>query len=344
MTQARSSERASGGRSQQPLKARVYAELARGGFRSGTELAGRLAVSRSAVWKAVVALRDLGVSVHAVRNRGYRLPVPCELLDGEKIRRALAGAPGRRVRRIDVAWSLGSTNAVLLEQSGPPPGVADVLLAEHQSAGRGRQGRIWLAAPGGALCLSLAWSFAQVPRDLGALGIAVGVWTQRALGGRATRAIELKWPNDLTVEGRKLGGILIEMRAESGGPTRVVIGIGINLALGAPALAQIAAAGTQATDLKAAGGDPAPRNVLAAELIAQLVMGLEQFEREGLGPFLDEWKAADALRGRLVTVHAGTAQARGVARSIDAGGALLLETRDGLRRFVSGEVSVRPEP
>jgi BirA family transcriptional regulator, biotin operon repressor / biotin---[acetyl-CoA-carboxylase] ligase len=327
-----------------PLKARVHAELSRGGFHSGADLARRLGVSRSAIWKAVVALREIGVSVHAVRNRGYRLPVACEPLDGEKIREALASAVSRRVRRIEAVWSLGSTNAVLLERAGPPPGAADVLLAEHQTAGRGRQGRSWLASPGAALCLSLAWSFAQVPRDLGALGLAVGVWILRALERRTATPIRLKWPNDLTVEDRKLAGILIEMRAESGGPTRVVIGVGINLALGAAVVAEITAAGTRATDLKSAGADPTPRNAISAELVAGLVRGLERFEREGLRPWLEQWKAADSLHGRLVSVRGATARTRGVARGIDASGALVLETREGIRRFVSGEVSVRADP
>lgn len=326
-----------------PLTARVHAELSRGGFHSGADLARRFSVSRSAIWKAVVALRALGVTIHAVRNRGYRLPSPCEPLDAAKIREALDDAVRRRVRRIEVAWSLASTNTELLERADTPSGLADVLLAEHQTAGRGRQGRIWLAPPGGALCLSLGWSFLQVPRDLGALGIAVGVWVSRVLGRRATAPVRLKWPNDLTWDDRKLGGILIEMRAEAGGPTRVVIGVGINLSLGAAALEQIAAAGTHAADLKSAGADPAPRNALAAEIVGEIVRGLEVFESAGLQPFLEEWKAADALRGRPVTVRAGTESMRGVARSIDASGALLLETREGIRKLVSGEVSVRPE-
>lgn len=327
----------------EPLKARVYAQLACGGFHSGADLARRLAVSRSAVWKSVVALRELGVTVHAVRNRGYRLPTACEPLDAERLRAALRAEVRNRVNRLEVTWSVGSTNTVLLERVAPPPGLADVLLAEHQTAGRGRQGRVWLAPPGAALCLSLAWSFAQVPRDLGALGLAVGVWALRALGPLTTVPIRLKWPNDLTVAGGKLGGILIEMRAESGGPARVVIGLGLNVALGPDVLARIAAAGTQATDLRAAGADPAPRNAVAAALVAEMVRGLDTFARAGLRPFLDDWKGADALSGRAVRIQAGSTQARGIARSIDSAGALLVETPEGVRRFVSGEVSVRPD-
>lgn len=326
-----------------PLEARIHAQLAEGGFHSGTDLARRLEVSRSAIWKAVVSLRERGLSVHAVRNRGYRLAAPCEPLDAARIRAALRGEARRRVRRIEAAWSLVSTNAVLLERTDLPPGLTDVVLAEHQTAGRGRRGRVWLAPPGGAICLTLGWSFREAPRDLGALGLAVGVCALRALRTRVPEPIALKWPNDLTVGGRKLAGILIEMRAESGGPTYVVIGIGINVALGPTVLERIAGTGTRATDLRTAGADPAPRNAIVAELIEEMLSGLMMFESEGLQPFVDEWTAADALRGRAVGVQAGETSARGIARGIDVGGALLLETPQGLRKFISGEVSVRPE-
>lgn len=326
-----------------PLEAQVHAHLAQGGFQSGADLARRLGVSRSAVWKAVVALRERGLVVHAVRNRGYRLAAPCEPLSAAKIRAGLRRGVRERIRGIEAVWSLESTNAALLGRADLPPGMADVLLAEDQTAGRGRRGRAWLAAPGGSICLSLAWSFPQIPRDLGALGLAVGVCARRALRRHVKEPIALKWPNDLTLGDRKLAGILIEMRGESGGPAYVVIGIGVNVVLGEAVLARIAETGTRATDLKSAGADPVPRNALVAELVTEMIGGLTVFESEGLRPFADEWEAADALRGRAVSVQAGERSARGIARGIDIGGALVVETPQGLRKFVSGEVSVRPE-
>ncbi len=326
-----------------PLEARVHAHLAQGGFQSGADLARRLGVSRSAVWKAVVSLRERGLVVNAVRNRGYRLAAPCEPLDAARIRAALRRDVRERIRHIETAWSLESTNAALLERTDLPPGLADVLLAEHQTAGHGRRGRPWLVPPGSAICLTLAWSFPVVPRDLGALGLAVGVCALRALRPRTREPVALKWPNDLTVGDRKLAGILIELRAESGGPTYVVVGIGINVALGPAVLERIAATGTRATDLRFAGADPEPRNAIVAELLGEMISGLVVFEREGLRPFIDEWKAADALRGRAVNVQSAEMSARGIARGIDIGGALLVETPQGLRKFVSGDVSVRAE-
>lgn len=326
-----------------PLAAKVYSLLVDGKFRSGEDLAAALSVSRSAVWKAAVTLRALGVVIHAVRNRGYRLATPSELLDATQIRQALSRDGRARVRQIDVAWSLPSTNTELLGRADLTYGKSDVYLAEYQTAGRGRRGRSWLAPPGASICLSLNWQFPEAPRDLGALSLVAGVCALRALQTHQLEGIRLKWPNDLLFEGRKLGGILIEMRAESAGPTYVVLGIGVNVSLGASLLKQIALAGTEATDLKSAGLKSLSRNAIVSSLIDSLLQGLLEFEKEGLRAFIEEWRKADALRGHMVNVIAGEQSAKGLARGVDIGGALLVETTQGLRKFVSGEVSVRPE-
>jgi BirA family biotin operon repressor/biotin-[acetyl-CoA-carboxylase] ligase len=327
----------------QPLAARVYARLALGGFHSGADLARALRVSRSAIWKATVSLRDLGVVVHAVRNRGYRLPAPCGALDAAQIRATLAREVSSRIRRLEAVWAVPSTNAALLARTDLPMGLADVMLAEYQSAGRGRRGRPWLAPPGGAVCLSLSWSFAQLPRDMSALGLAVGVCALRALHAHTAGEIGLKWPNDLILAGRKLGGILIEMRAEAGGPTYVVIGLGLNVSLGTALLGRIASAGTAAIDLRSAEVDPARRTPVIASLIEAMVRGLQEFEQGGLRPFLEEWRRADTLRGRVVRVLGSEPVIGGIARGIDTTGALLIETTRGLQKIISGEVSVRAD-
>ena len=327
-----------------PLVAQVFAELADGRFHSGEELAKSLGVTRSAVWKATGALRALGATLHAVRNRGYRLAERSDPLDAARIRTALGREARERVARIETVWSLPSTNTRLLERADPAGDSSEVLLAEYQTAGRGRLGRAWLAPPGGAVCLSVSWTFREAPRDLGALGLVIGVCALRTLRGLRVADAALKWPNDLLVGGRKIGGVLIELRAESAGPACVVIGIGLNVALGAMLLEKIAATGTEATDLASAGIAAASRNAVAAALVSDCLRGLIDFERSGLRPFLEEWRAADALSGRPVHVSAAGGTARGLARGIDLHGALVVETAQGLRRFVSGDVSVRSEP
>jgi len=319
----------------------VFAALADGEFHSGEQLAETLGVSRSAVWKAVESLRELGATLHAVRNRGYRLRSGSDALDSKRITSLLVPAVRARVRNVETAWTVDSTNSVLLARLNSPFGVSDALLAEYQTAGRGRRGRAWLAPPGGSICLSLSWAFREVPQDLGALGLVIGVCALRALRESGLEDVRLKWPNDIVLDGKKLGGILIELRAESAGPASVVIGIGLNVALGARVLEAIGEAGNSPIDLVTAGLTQPSRNALAAALITQVIRGLLVFEQEGLKPFAEEWHAADALRGRQIDVHTMEGIARGLARGIDLHGALVVETAQGVRRFVSGDVTVR---
>jgi BirA family biotin operon repressor/biotin-[acetyl-CoA-carboxylase] ligase len=323
-----------------PLVAKVFAHLTDGEFHSGEELAETLGVSRGAVWKAVESLRDLGATLHAVRNRGYRLRSGSDALDASRIMNLLSPVRSH-VRSVDVAWAVDSTNSVLLARPNPPSGECEVMLAEYQTAGRGRRGRTWLAPPGGSICLSLSWTFREVPKDLGALGLVIGVCALRALRDARLDQVQIKWPNDLVVESRKLGGILIELRAESDGPACVVIGIGLNVALGARALEAIGETGASPIDLVTAGMTDISRNVVAAALISQVNLGLLVFEKEGLKPFADEWRDADALRGCQIDVHTQAGIAQGLARGIDLHGALVVETPKGVRRFISGDVTVR---
>ena len=325
----------------EPLPRAVYRILSDRRFHSGSELAERGGVSRGAVWKAVSALRALGVGVDAVPNRGYRLPAASELLEPERIARLLPRALNARLREGHCCWATGSTNEDLLQQSAPPPGHFDFLTAEYQRAGRGRRARRWFAPPGGALCLSIGWTFATLPADVAALSLAIGVCALRALAQSGYQGAALKWPNDIVVGAAKLGGILIELRAEAGGPAQVVVGIGLNVALGEPVLRLVSDTGTRATDLRALNSHGGDRNRLAAAVIGACVAGLAQFESGGLRPFLAEWRAADALAGRAVMVDADGGAVSGHARGIDVEGALCVQTREGLRRFITGDVSVR---
>jgi BirA family biotin operon repressor/biotin-[acetyl-CoA-carboxylase] ligase len=325
------------------LVQRVFCALADGATHSGEQLAAEQGVSRSAVWKAVGALQELGMTIEAAPHRGYRLAGPVTPLETAQILARLPAGARERLRRGEVAWSLPSTNSALLERAEPPAGQFDVLLAEHQSAGRGRRARQWFAPPGGALCLSIGWSFAALPPGAAALSLAVGVCARRALQAFADVAVQLKWPNDLLAAERKLGGILIELRAESAGPAYVVIGIGINCALGAALSGRVQQAGTVPIDLAELGVTACDRNRLAAALLGEIIAGVMEFERQGLAPFAAEWSEADALVGRKVRLSLPGGEYLGVARGIDDDGALRVQGEDGLRPFHSGEVSVRKQ-
>lgn len=325
-----------------PLRERLLQRIADGEFHSGEGLARELGVSRTAVWKAVRALEGLGIDVHAVPKRGYRLPQPVELLDAAAIGKALHAASRARVRGLESSLLIESTNSRLLAVENLPAGRADVCLAEMQSAGRGRRGRSWLAPFGTSICLSVNWQFPEAPRQLSALSLVIGVAVLRALRAAGAEQLGLKWPNDLLVAGRKLGGILIELRAESGGPAYVVIGIGINFRLSAELRRDLAAQDIEAADLQdAAPGRTLSRNRIVGALLDRLLEALVDFERRGLDPFAPEWRSADALAAVPARVFVGERAYQGIARGIDADGALLLETPGQLLRFTSGEVTVR---
>jgi BirA family biotin operon repressor/biotin-[acetyl-CoA-carboxylase] ligase len=325
------------------LRQRLIGRLADGEFHSGARLAAALRVSRTAVWKALHGLSALGLELHSVPKRGYRLPQPIETLTGTRVRKSLAPRASARLRDCEVFDEIASTNSHLFAMTDLPVGRADLCLAEYQSAGRGRRGRGWTAPYGSGLCLSLSWQFAETPRQVGALSLAAGVGVLRALRREGLAQIKLKWPNDIVCEGRKLGGILIELRAESAGPAYVVLGLGLNFSLSPQSRRAIQATGVAPIDLAEirAGAALPGRNAVAAAIVNELVEALVEFEQRGFQPFMTEWRDADAMAGREVRVLAGQETQGGIARGIDEDGALMLETPTGLKRFVSGEVSMR---
>lgn len=319
----------------------LLALLADGRLHSGVFLARELKVSRAAVWKGIERLRMRGIEVMALARRGYRLPKPVELLDARRIRAALPEEGDGKLHRLEVLFEVDSTNARLLGSAPPPEGQADVCLSELQHAGRGRRGRRWIAPFGDSIAMSLGWTFRDAARAEPSLSLAVGVAVSRALGRTGAREIRLKWPNDIWFSDRKVGGVLLELRAEASGAAQVVIGIGLNVSLSAEARGKIEESGVRAAALADACPAAISRNRLAAVLLDELLSMLVQFEREGFAPFRDAWMALDALRGRPARVIAGDDAISGTPRGVDGDGALLLESGDRLRRFVSGEVSLR---
>jgi BirA family transcriptional regulator, biotin operon repressor / biotin---[acetyl-CoA-carboxylase] ligase len=315
--------------------------LADGALHSGEELAGVLGVSRAAVWKRVQQLDEWGIACEAQPGRGYRLDAPIDLLDAGDILDELPQAAAGMLRRLEVYESLESTSDRLLAVTDLPPGRFDACLAEFQTAGRGRRGRRWVAPFASGLCLSVSWSYREAPATLGALSLAAGVAARRALARLGFRQLALKWPNDIVHPQGKLGGILIDLRGEAAGPAYVVVGIGLNVRLSQAARERLRAEGAQALDLAALGPPPA-RNRLAAVVIAELAQALVEYGGRGMAAFADEWQGADALAGRAVRVLHGGQVLEGVARGVDADGALLLEQGGSRRRILSGEVSVRP--
>lgn len=266
-----------------------------------------------------------------------------ELLDGTLIRAQLQPLHEQRLHSFDVPLRIDSTNTRLL--SGPPPpfGSADVCIAESQRAGRGRRGRPWVSPPGTSIALSMGWAFHKSGRELPALSLAVGVAVVRALGRAGAGGVMLKWPNDIWYRDRKIGGILLESRAEAEGPAFIVIGIGINVTLSEEERRALAQGGVHAAALADACQSLPSRNQVAGAILDELFGMLVQFERDGITPFLAAWAELDALRDRASRVLLGERWVVGRARGVDGEGALLLEIDGQMRKFNFGEVSLRLE-
>jgi BirA family biotin operon repressor/biotin-[acetyl-CoA-carboxylase] ligase len=325
-------------RVEQPL---LLVLLADGLVHSGEWLAKELKVSRTAVWKGVQRLRALGVAVEALPRRGYCLPHPVELLDARRIEAQIDPERRTAIRRLELKFDVDSTNTRLMSAAPPPPGSADACLCELQHAGRGRRGRRWIAPFGAGLAMSVAWTFGDGARTLPALSLAVGVAVSRALARAGASGVALKWPNDIWFRDRKIGGVLIELRAEASGPAHVVIGVGINVTMAAAMRLEIESGGVQAAAAADACALPPSRNLLAGALLDELLSMLGRFEREGFAAFRDDWTALDALRDRPARVLLADSVISGTARGVDSEGALLLDTGGQVQRFVSGEASLR---
>jgi len=263
---------------------------------------------------------------------------------------AIAAKLGEAARRfdIDVLPTCDSTNAVLLSraEAGAPSGT--VVIAEEQTAGRGRRGRTWFASPGDSLTFSLLWRFAPGTAPAG-LSLAVGVAVANALlrvGAGAPcvpgnplrgQATALKWPNDILRDGRKLGGILVEL--VPGAPHAAVIGIGINLRLPAGMPEDVRAASAAVCE----AGGIVHANDLYAALLGELLTTLESFAAGGFAAIRPQWLAHHAFQDARVTLSSDFGPPReGICRGVDTDGALLLDIDGRVERILSGEVSLRP--
>jgi BirA family transcriptional regulator, biotin operon repressor / biotin---[acetyl-CoA-carboxylase] ligase len=317
--------------------------LADGAWHSGETLAQEAGITRAGLSKRLQKLMQWNLEIETQPGRGCRLAHPLELLDADLIRGALPPAwqGGLGVR---VLAGTDSTNTQLLAADAADDPQA--LLAEHQSAGRGRHGRSWHSPFGTNLYLSLAWTFPQWPPGLTALPLATGVATAEALAELELPGLRLKWPNDLWCGDAKLGGILIEQRGESGGACRVVIGLGLNVAMRSATTAHIGQPWTtlaEALRKVPSRGIPS-RNQLAGRILAHWAAMLQRFARDGFAPFEPRWRALDLLRNRAVLLALPDGELDGIARGVDEAGALLVDVGEARRRILSGEVSLRVTP
>jgi len=308
--------------------------LADGQFHSGTALGQHLSMSRAAVWKQLKGVEALGVKLHRVRGRGYRISGGLDLLDVEAIHRQLPILdPSFNVQ---LHMSLPSTNQTLMAHQQQQSIHGEVVLAEVQTSGRGRLGRQWQSPFGQNIALSLGWHFSGGAAALEGLSLVVGLALTQSLADLGVKGVQLKWPNDLLVDGKKLAGILLEMRGDATGPCHVVIGIGLNVhlihddAIDQPwvSLAQL--------------GYQLSRNDVVAQILLRLNEHLHRFVQHGFAAMRDEWQQYHYYQDQKVHLLLPGKRIEGICRGVNQVGALMMEHDGVLEVYSGGEISLRP--
>ncbi len=311
--------------------------LSDGKIHSGVELGQKLGMTRAAIWKLMQALKAWGIEIEAKTNRGYCIPHGLELLDAKKITSKLRGTK----LPLKIFDELPTTNGYLLERAREGKKDIRLCLAEHQTEGRGRFGRRWVAPFGKNIMLSLLWSFQGNLNQLAGLSLVIAVAVVQVLKKQGVKeGLGLKWPNDVLWQGKKLAGILIELHAESHHLCEIVIGIGVNMELPSVFKTKI---DKPVIDLQKIIEKKISRNGLIAELINAVVEALEAFQAQGAKNFLREWARWDVAVDKRVQLLLGEKKIEGICRGIDStSGDLLIEDLAGMvHRYSSGEVSLR---
>ncbi|MCP5442188.1 MAG: bifunctional biotin--[acetyl-CoA-carboxylase] ligase/biotin operon repressor BirA [Chromatiaceae bacterium] len=314
--------------------------LSDGLFHSGEVLAEICGISRTAVWKHLARIRtQFGIEIFSVRGKGYRLAIPLELLDPELIEKTLSASTASKVSGLEVLEQIGSTNSYLLTKAAGKLESGHVCLAEQQTGGRGRQGRVWISPYGNNIYLSIFWRFNLDLAALSGLSLAAGVFVVRTLNQLGIMDIGLKWPNDILWHNRKLAGLLIEVSGEQGGASNVVLGLGLNCRISGIHGNSIEQPWTDLATVTE--GKTISRNLLASMLVDALIDGLDEFQMNGFAPLVHEWNRYDLHQGKVVSLQAGARCIVGVHRGVEKSGALLLEVEGKTQAYYGGELSLR---
>ena len=304
-------------------------------FVSGARISAALGVSRTAVWKQIGQLRQLGYQIEAAPAKGYRLLQAPDVLLAAEVQNELGTACiGREV----VFYSeTDSTNLRVHElgKSGVAEGV--VVIADAQNAGRGRMGRSWLSPPGVNLYLSVLLRPAIAPRHACHLTFLSAVAVARTVAAVGEVTPQVKWPNDILVNGRKLAGLLNELDAETDRIRYLVLGIGVNLNMAAEQFPDDLR--YPATSLLLERGEPVSRQRFTRTLLRTLDELYSLYRRSGFAPIMAAWQAYFDLVGRQVEVDCQEYRLRGKVAGLGEDGALLLELADGrTERVLAGDV------
>ncbi len=315
----------------------VLAFLAEAGdeYVSGEAISDKLGLTRAAVWKHVEALRGQGYRIDAVPARGYRLAGVPDRLTALELRPLLNTHDLGRV----VHWfeELGSTSDRAKELADAGAEHGEVVVAEAQTSGRGRRGRAWASPSRKNLYFSLVLRPELPPARAPELTLVASIAICDALRQAGVEA-GIKWPNDLLVSGRKIAGILTELAADPDRVDWIVLGVGVNV--NARREDFPAEVRDEATSVLLERGQAAPRALFAAACFTALEDWIDRHAEEGFAPVREAWRERSVTLGREVAVKVDGRELVGVAEDIDATGALLVRTRAGVERVISGDVQL----
>ncbi|MDK2820594.1 MAG: BirA family transcriptional regulator [Clostridia bacterium] len=310
-----------------------------GEYVSGEEMSRILDISRTAIWKHIQALRLEGYEIEAQTRRGYRLVSIPDCFYPDEVASGLKTSwLGRTLYYYD---EVGSTNQIAKELADDGAQEGTVVITECQTGGRGRRGRTWLSPKGKGIWFSVIFrpriATAQAPQ----ITLMAAVAVTAAIRDETGLPAGIKWPNDILIGNRKVCGILTEIKAEIEAINYVVVGIGLNVNLEetefSPEVRPIA------TSLLLELNRPVKRLPLFQRILYRLEQGYELWQEEGFAPIQKAWKEANVTLGREVQINSWREVFKGVALDIDAEGALLVKGEgNDIRRFSSGEVSLRP--
>jgi BirA family biotin operon repressor/biotin-[acetyl-CoA-carboxylase] ligase len=318
-------------------KREILERLRQGESVSGEELGREIGISRTAVWKYINELKGEGYVIDSVPSRGYHfIGAPDALLPAE-IR---AGLKTRVIGR-DIAYQRETPSTQEIAKALAAQGVAEgtIVVAEIQSKGRGRVGRHW-SSPRGGVYFSIVLRPDIKPSEALRLPLVAGVAVAQAIKRDTKLAPRLKWPNDIMIGNKKIGGILTEMNAEMDRLDWVIVGIGLNVNISHESFPQEVEG--VATSLMEAGG----KNILRVKLLQDILFEFEslydELAKSGFEPIRTKWKALSNTIGANVVVSMPTEKVTGKAIDIDSDGALILKKEDGsLEKIIAGVVSLR---
>lgn len=309
----------------------LLALLADGNFHSGSDLGAEIGVSRAAIWKRLQRLTDdFGIEIQRVPGKGYRLERSLLFLQSDVLQSSFPALP------IFTYESIGSTNdqaKKLLASSAAPL----VVLAEHQTVGRGRRGRVWCSPFAQNLYLSYVWPISEGMAQIDGLSLVVGLAVARAVEKVIGTTAQLKWPNDVLINNQKVAGILLELVGDPADLCHVVIGIGVNLNM---------ASDSQVIDqlwtsLYKETGRYIDRTAFAQILLESLERYLDKQKTHGFSSLKNEWLAVSAWNGRNVVLSSAHEVVQGRVLGVGDKGEICLMVDGCERLFIGGELSLR---